>query len=54
MIPLFWILPRPTNSVPMIDVTIESAPRISGNVVAPGTLPSTRWPSSIAAVVVTT
>jgi len=42
MIPLFLIVPRPTKSVPMIDVTIESAPRMSGNVVAPGTAPSTR------------
>ncbi len=38
----------------MIDVTIESAPSTSGNVVAPGTVPRIRWPSSIAAVVVTT
>ena len=48
------IFPMPTKSVPTIEVTIESAPSTSGNVVAPATVPRTRWPSSIVAVVVTT
>ena len=55
MMPYLLIVPRPTKNVPMIEETIESAPMTSGNVVALGkVVPSTRCPSSIAAVVVTT
>ncbi len=36
MMPSFLTLPMPTKNVPMIEVTIESAPMMSGNDVAPG------------------
>ena len=55
MMPSFLTLPVPTKNVPMIEVMIESAPMINGNVVAEASVePSKRCPSSIAAVVVTT
>ena len=42
------------EETPTIEATIEIAPRISGKVVAPGNVvPRSRWPSSIAATVVT-
>ena len=41
MMPDFSTLPIPTKNVPMIEVTIESAPITSGNDVAPGIAPST-------------
>src|SRR5580693_2051637 len=50
----FLMLTPPTNNVPTIEATIDSAPINSGKVVAFGTVaPNTRLPSSIAATVVT-
>ena len=46
--------PTPTNIAPTIDATIEIAPSKIGKVVAPGNVvPKRRFPSSIAATVVT-